>query len=66
LRVLAVTPDRTLFTGDSLIDDFQAGENAGLTSYLLDRRGRYESMRSVRRIATLQEIPFLVGITSNS
>jgi putative hydrolase of the HAD superfamily len=60
LRSLGVTPERTLFTGDSLVDDFQAGENAGLTTYLLDRRARYASMRSVRRIATLKDLLPLV------
>jgi putative hydrolase of the HAD superfamily len=66
LRVLGVTPQRTLFTGDSLIDDFRAGEDAGLTTYLLDRGGRYASMRSVRRIANLREILPILGIASNS
>ena len=66
VRALAVTPERTLFTGDSLVDDFQAGENAGLRSYLLDRSARYAAMRSVRRIASLLEILPIVGITPNS
>lgn len=66
LRVLGVTPQRTLFTGDSLVDDFRAGEDAGLTTYLLDRGGRYASMRSVRRIANLREILPILGIASNS
>jgi putative hydrolase of the HAD superfamily len=66
LRALGVRPERTLFTGDSLVDDFQAGESAGLTTYLLDRGARYAAMRSVRRIASLREILPLVGITSNS
>lgn len=60
LRALGVTAERTLFTGDSLIDDFQAGEGAGLTTYLLDRGARYASMRSVRRIASLRDILPLV------
>jgi putative hydrolase of the HAD superfamily len=61
LRALGSTRERTLFTGDSLIDDFQAGESAGLTSYLLDRSARYAAMRSVRRITSLREILPLVG-----
>ena len=66
LRALGVTPERTLFTGDSLVDDFQAGEGAGLAAYLLDRSGRYAAMRSVRRIPSLREILPIVGIAPNS
>ena len=66
LRTLGVTPTRTLFTGDSLVDDFQAGEGAGLATYLLDRSGRYAAMRSVRRISSLREILKIVGIAPNS
>jgi putative hydrolase of the HAD superfamily len=66
LRALGVASERTLYTGDSLVDDFQAGENAGLTAYLLDRGARYAGMRSVRRITSLKELLPLVGITPNS
>jgi len=66
LRALGVAPQRTLFTGDSLVDDFQAGENAGLVTYLLDRSGRYAAIRSVRRIADLRELLSIVGIPPNS
>ena len=65
-RALGVTPQRALLTGDSLIDDFQAGANAGLTAYLLDRGGRYAAMRSVPRLTSLTDILPIVGITPNS
>jgi len=66
LRGLGSKPERTLFTGDSLVDDFQAGQNVGLTTYLLDRGGRYAATRSVQRITNLQEILPLVGLSANS
>jgi putative hydrolase of the HAD superfamily len=56
IRSLGVPPGRILFTGDSLLDDFQAGQNAGLAAYLLDRSGRYAGMESVRRIQTLRDL----------
>lgn len=59
---LGVPPDRTLFTGDSLLDDFQAGQNAGLDAFLLDRSGRYAAMQSVRRIASLRELLPIAGL----
>jgi putative hydrolase of the HAD superfamily len=66
LRALGSKPEKTLFTGDSLVDDYQAGQNVGLTTYLLDRGARYAAMRSVQRITNLQEILPLVGLSSNS
>lgn len=60
LQALDSTSERTLFTGDNLVDDYQAGEKAGLTTYLLDRSNRYSAMRSVRRITSLREILPLV------
>ena len=66
LRTLGVRAERTLFTGDSLVDDFQAAQNAGLVSFLLDRSSRYASMVSVPRITTLHDILPIAGIAPNS
>ena len=65
-RSLGVAADRTLFVGDSLVDDFQGGENAGLHAFLLDRSGRYAAMQSVRRIGTLRDLLPIAGITAKS
>ena len=64
LKSLDVAPNRTLFAGDSLVDDFQAARQVGLEALLLDRSGRYVAMRSVRRIGNLLEILPIVGILS--
>jgi len=66
IRTLGVLPGRTVFAGDSLVDDFQAGRNAGLEAILVDRTGRYAAMRSVRRIASLNELLPIVGVSPNS
>jgi putative hydrolase of the HAD superfamily len=66
LETLGVSPDRAIFTGDSLVDDFQAGENAGIVTFLLDRSNRYASMRSVRRITSLRELLPIAGLDPNS
>ena len=66
VRSLNVLPKRTLFTGDSLVDDFMAGSDAGLETWLLDRSNRYATMKSVRRIATLWDLLPIAGITANS
>jgi len=63
---LKVRPDRTLYTGDSLVDDYVAGRDAGLETWLLDRSDRYAAMKSVRRIATLRDLLTITGITPNS
>jgi putative hydrolase of the HAD superfamily len=64
VRALGVEPGRTLFTGDSLLDDFEAGRNAGLDAFLLDRPNRYAAMQSVPRIANLRELLPIAGIHS--
>ncbi|HEX4999738.1 MAG TPA: HAD-IA family hydrolase [Terriglobia bacterium] len=56
LRALAVAPWRALFVGDSLSDDVEAGDKAGLATVLLDRNNRYAGI-SFPRIQTLAEIP---------
>ena len=56
VRSIGVPAGRILFAGDSLLDDYQAGQDAGLQSFLLDRSGRYAAMQSVRRIETLRDI----------
>lgn len=66
LRALSVEPHRALFTGDSLVDDFQAGRIAGIATFLLDRSNRYEAMLSVARIRSLREICAIAGVPSNS
>jgi putative hydrolase of the HAD superfamily len=66
LQSLRTAPDRTLFAGDSLLDDFQAGQNAGLITFLVDRSGRYADMKSVRRVSNLRELLPIVGVSPNS
>jgi putative hydrolase of the HAD superfamily len=66
LRTLAVAPNRALFTGDSLVDDFHAGQNAGIHTLLLDRSNRYGSMRSVRCISDLRDLLPIVELDPNS
>ncbi len=56
IRSIGVPPDRILFAGDSLLDDFQAGQNVGIEAFLLDRSGRYAGMQSIRRIQTLRDL----------
>jgi putative hydrolase of the HAD superfamily len=56
IRSLGVPANRILFAGDSLMDDFQAGQNAGLAAFLLDRSGRYSGMASAHRIQTLRDL----------
>ncbi len=56
IRSIGAPPSRILFAGDSLMDDFQAGQNAGLAAFLLDRSGRYAGMESVHRIQTLRDL----------
>jgi len=56
IQALGTAPGRILFAGDSLMDDFLAGQDAGLDAFLLDRSGRYAEMRSVRRIQTLRDL----------
>lgn len=66
LQSLQVAPSRTMFAGDSLLDDFQAGQDAGLASFLVDRSGRYAEMKSVRRVSSLRDLLPIVGISPNS
>jgi putative hydrolase of the HAD superfamily len=63
LRSLQVAPGRTLFAGDSLLDDFQGGQIVGLATFLVDRSGRYADMKSVRRVSNLRELLPIVGIS---
>jgi putative hydrolase of the HAD superfamily len=62
VEALGAPPDRILFAGDSLTDDFQAAQAVGLEAFLLDRPRRYVQMRSVRRIESLEELLGLAGI----
>lgn len=62
VRTAEVQASRALFTGDSLMDDYNAARDAGLDAYLLDRTGRYEGMKSIPRIASLQEVLAIVGV----
>ncbi len=56
IRAIGAPPSRILFAGDSLLDDFQAGQDAGLDAFLLDRSGRYAGMESVPKIKTLRDL----------
>ena len=66
IRSLGVEPDRILFTGDSLLDDYVAGQKVGLAVCLLDRSDRYFAMQSVRRITSLGDLLPLAGVSPNS
>ena len=63
---LQTTPDRILFAGDSLVDDYTAGQNVGLDAILVDRSGRYAAMQTVTRIASLSDLLPIAGIAANS
>jgi putative hydrolase of the HAD superfamily len=65
LRSLQVAASRTLFAGDSLLDDYQAGQSVGLVAFLVDRSGRYAEMKSVRRVSNLRELLPIVGVSAN-
>jgi putative hydrolase of the HAD superfamily len=56
VRSLGTAPAETLFVGDNLRDDVEAGNQVGLTAVLVDRDGRYSSANHVRRICSLDEI----------
>jgi putative hydrolase of the HAD superfamily len=56
VQAIGVPAERILFAGDSLVDDYQAGRNAGLEAFLVDRSGRYAEMKSVHRIQTLRDL----------
>jgi putative hydrolase of the HAD superfamily len=66
IRSLGVASDRILFTGDSLVDDYVAGQNVGLGVCLLDRSDRYSAMQSVRRIKSLYDLLPIAGVSPNS
>ena len=57
IRALGVPASETLLVGDSLRDDVEAGQRAGLTAILIDRAGRYISTNHVDRISSLKEVP---------
>jgi len=56
IRSIGAPANRIVFAGDSLVDDFQAGQTAGLAAFLLDRSGRYAGMASVDRIQSLRDL----------
>jgi putative hydrolase of the HAD superfamily len=56
VRSLGIPAETVLFAGDSLVDDYQAAQAAGLPAVLVDRTGRYRQLRSVRRATSLLEI----------
>jgi putative hydrolase of the HAD superfamily len=60
VRALGAPAPEILLVGDSLQDDVEAGTKAGLHTVLIDRRNRYESVPSVKRISTLRELLPLV------
>jgi HAD superfamily hydrolase (TIGR01549 family) len=59
-RRLGVPPGRTLHVGDTMIDDYQGAEGAGLPVVLLDRDGAAEA-GAAKTIGSLSELPDLVG-----
>jgi putative hydrolase of the HAD superfamily len=61
VRAAGAPAHRTLYAGDSLMDDYQAGEAAGLHTVLVDRAGRYRRIKSIRRIESLHDISRIVG-----
>jgi putative hydrolase of the HAD superfamily len=66
MQSLKTAPHRILFAGDSLVDDYVAGQTAGVEAVLVDRSNRYSGMQSVRRIADLRELLPLAGFAANS
>jgi putative hydrolase of the HAD superfamily len=56
IQDIGVPRQRILYVGDSLVDDYQAGESAGLHTVLIDRAQRYLAIKSVRRISDLREV----------
>lgn len=55
VRRAGVTHAEALHVGDSLTDDYDGARDAGLSSLLLDRRGR--AREGVEAISSLDEVP---------
>jgi putative hydrolase of the HAD superfamily len=55
VRRAGVTHAEALHVGDSLTDDYHGARDAGLSSLLLDRRGRVRE--GVEAISSLDEVP---------
>jgi putative hydrolase of the HAD superfamily len=56
VRALGVPASEVLLVGDSVHDDVEAGEKAGLHALLIDRASRHESDKHIQRISSLREI----------
>jgi putative hydrolase of the HAD superfamily len=61
VRSVDTPPSEVLLIGDSLRDDVEAAERAGLQAVLIDRNARYADMSHVRRISDLKEVISLVA-----
>jgi putative hydrolase of the HAD superfamily len=62
LELLGVEPDEAVMVGDTIADDIEGALALGMRGILLDREGRHEDFEP--RIATLNELPPLLGVTS--
>jgi REG-2-like HAD superfamily hydrolase len=56
----SLTPDETVYVGDSIDDDVDGSSRAGLRPILIDRKGRYADAAPVPRITTLAELRPLI------
>lgn len=56
VQAIGVPADEILFVGDSLHDDVEAGQKAGLVSVLVDRQNRHASAAHIVRIPSLRHV----------
>jgi putative hydrolase of the HAD superfamily len=56
-EALGLPAARILLVGDSLMDDVQAGQLAGMQTVLIDRQNRHEGLTAYPRITNLREVP---------
>ena len=56
VRSLQASPSEILLVGDSLHDDIEAAERAGLRAALVDRENRYPQAHHIRKISSLQDV----------
>ncbi|AXA37375.1 MAG: HAD family hydrolase [Candidatus Hydrogenedentota bacterium] len=56
LERAGTSPDRVLYVGDSLEEDYHAARAIGLQAVLIDRHDRHRQLQDVRRIRDLREI----------
>ncbi len=58
---IGLTPGECLHVGDSRREDFDGARAAGLDAVLLDRAGRHPDVPAEDRIASLRELPEILG-----